>query len=70
LRAFACATSNERREDFETPECKLYLLFLAADAAQEKEKKEKKVVLPAGVSKSVAQTVLNVFQLDLKWASS
>jgi hypothetical protein len=26
--------------DFETPVCKLYLLFIYADAAQEKEKKE------------------------------
>jgi hypothetical protein len=28
--------------------CKLYLLFISADAAQEKEKK-KKVLLPTGV---------------------
>jgi hypothetical protein len=43
--------------DFETPVGKLYLLFLSANAAQEKEKKEKKVVLPTGVSKSTAHTV-------------
>jgi hypothetical protein len=35
--------------DFETPVCKLYLLFISADAAQEQEKKEKKVLLPTGV---------------------
>jgi hypothetical protein len=35
--------------------CKLYLLFISAHAAQEK--KEKKVLLPAGVSKSTARTV-------------
>jgi hypothetical protein len=35
--------------------CKLYLLFLSADA--EKKKKEKKVLLPTGVSKSTAHTV-------------
>jgi hypothetical protein len=40
--------------DFETPACKLYLLFISADAAQEK---EKKVLLPTGVSKSAAHTV-------------
>ncbi len=28
--------------DFETPVCKLYLLFISADAAQEKEKKRRK----------------------------
>jgi hypothetical protein len=33
---------------------KLYLLFISADAAKEK---EKKVLLPAGVSKSAAHTV-------------
>jgi hypothetical protein len=44
--------------DFETPVCKLYLLFISADAAQEKEKKEKKVLLPTGVSKSTVHTVL------------
>jgi hypothetical protein len=37
--------------------CKNYLLLLSADAAQEKEKKRKKVRLPAGVSKSAAHTV-------------
>jgi hypothetical protein len=37
--------------------CKLYLLFISANAAQEKEKKEKKVLQPTGVSKSVAHTV-------------
>jgi hypothetical protein len=37
--------------DFEMPMCKLYLLFVSADAAKEKEKKEEKVLLPAGVSK-------------------
>jgi hypothetical protein len=37
--------------------CKLYLLFISADAAQEKEKKDKKVLLPAGVSKSATHTV-------------
>ncbi len=39
---------------FETPVCKLYLLFLSADAAT---KKEKKVLLPTGVLKSTAHTV-------------
>jgi hypothetical protein len=43
--------------DFETPVCKLYLLFISADDAQEKRKKEKKVLLPSGVSKSAAHTV-------------
>jgi hypothetical protein len=38
--------------------CKLYLLFLSANAAQEKEKKEKKVLLPTGVSKSTAHALL------------
>jgi hypothetical protein len=28
--------------DFEMPACKLYLLFICADAAQEKERKKKK----------------------------
>jgi hypothetical protein len=41
--------------DFETPVCKLYLSFISADAAQEK---EKKVLLPTGVSKSTAHTVM------------
>jgi hypothetical protein len=41
--------------DFETPVCKLYLLFLSANAAQEK---EKKMLLPIGVSKSTAHAVL------------
>jgi hypothetical protein len=45
--------------DFETPVCTLYLLFISANAAQEKEKKEKKVLQPTGVSKSVAHTVLH-----------
>jgi hypothetical protein len=40
--------------DFETPVCKLYLLFMSANAAQEKEKKRKKLLLPTGVSKSAA----------------
>jgi hypothetical protein len=43
--------------DFETPVCKLYLLFLSANAAQEKRKKEKKVLLPTGVSKSAVHAV-------------
>ncbi len=30
--------------DFETPVCKLYLLFISADAAKEKEKREKSAV--------------------------
>jgi hypothetical protein len=34
-----------------------FLLCFSADAAQEKEKKEKQVLLPAGVLKSVAHTV-------------
>jgi hypothetical protein len=37
--------------------CKLYLLFLSADAGKEKEKKEKKLLLPTGVSKSTANSV-------------
>jgi hypothetical protein len=42
--------------------CKLYLLFFSAIAAREKEKKEKKVLLPTCVSKSVVHAVqlLNV----------
>jgi hypothetical protein len=32
-------------------------VFISANAAQEKEKKEKKVLLPAGISKSAAHTV-------------
>jgi hypothetical protein len=37
--------------------CKLYLLFISANVAQEKEKKEKKLLQPTGVSKSVAHAV-------------
>ena len=44
--------------DFETPVCKLYLLFITANADQEK--KEKKVLQPTGVSKSVAHAVLTL----------
>jgi hypothetical protein len=45
--------------DLETQVCKLYLLFLSANAAQEKRrKKEKKVLLPAGVKKSTAHAVI------------
>jgi hypothetical protein len=40
--------------DFQTPACNFW--FISADAAQEKEKKRKKVLLPAGVSKSAAHT--------------
>jgi hypothetical protein len=36
--------------------CKLYLLFISANAAQEKEK-EKNVLQPTGVTKSVAHPV-------------
>jgi hypothetical protein len=46
--------------DFETPVCKLYMLFISANATQDKEKK--KVLLPTGVSKCAAHTVL-IFQL-------
>jgi hypothetical protein len=49
-----------RTVDFETTVCKLYLLFLSADAAQEK---EKKVLLPTGVSKSTAHTVDSLYIL-------
>jgi hypothetical protein len=45
---------------FETPVCKLYLLFISADAAQDKEKKEKQVLLSTGVLKSTVHTVLAV----------
>jgi hypothetical protein len=45
--------------------CKLYLLFISADAAQEKEKKEKKVLLPTGASKSAAHTVLVICVIQL-----
>jgi hypothetical protein len=38
------------------PVCKLYLLFLSANAALEKEK-NKKVLLPTGVSKSVVHAL-------------
>jgi hypothetical protein len=49
--------------DFETPVYKLYFLFISADAAQEK--KEKKVLLPTGASKSTVDTVhLNDIELD------
>jgi hypothetical protein len=44
--------------DFETPVCKLYLLFISANVAKEKEKKEKSLLPPTGVSKSAAHTVL------------
>jgi hypothetical protein len=43
--------------------CKLYSLFISADAAQEK-KKEKKVLLPTGVSKSTARTVDKLSIID------
>jgi hypothetical protein len=43
--------------DFETPVCKLYLLFITADAAQEKEQKRRKCCSPLGVSKSVAHAL-------------
>ncbi len=36
----------------------IYCLGISADAAQEKEKKEKKVLLTASVSKFVAHTVM------------
>jgi hypothetical protein len=39
------------------PACKIYLLFISVNAAQEKEKKEKIVQQPTDVSKSVAHTV-------------
>jgi hypothetical protein len=32
-------------------------LFTSADAAKEKEKKQQKVLLPAGVSQSIAHTI-------------
>jgi hypothetical protein len=32
--------------DFEMPVCKLYLLFISADAAKEKEKKRKQYFCP------------------------
>ncbi len=43
--------------DFETPVCKFYLLFISADAAQEKEKREESAAVSTGVSKSAAHTV-------------
>jgi hypothetical protein len=43
------------------PVCKLYLLLISADAAQER-KKEKKVLLPNGISKSAAHRVLGTKQ--------
>jgi hypothetical protein len=41
------------------PVCKLYLLFISADAAQEK-KKENKLLLPTSVSKSAAHIVIKL----------
>jgi hypothetical protein len=41
-------------------------LFISADAAEEKEKKEKKVLLPNGVSKSTAHTVLQMSLLKVQ----
>ncbi len=54
------------------PVCKVYLLFISADAANEKEKKEKQVLLPTGVSKSVARTVqsLAAFSFNLLGSKS
>jgi hypothetical protein len=43
--------------DFEMPVCKLYLLFFLPMLPENKKKGEK-VLLPAGVLKSVAHTVL------------
>jgi hypothetical protein len=43
--------------DFKMPVFKLYLLFISADAAQDKEK-EKKVLLPTDVSKSTVHTII------------
>jgi hypothetical protein len=45
--------------DFDTAVCKLYLLFISVYTAQEK--KEEKVLLPTGVSKSTAHTVSAFF---------
>jgi hypothetical protein len=42
--------------DFETPVCKLYFLFVSADAAQEKEKREESAAA-TDVSKYAAHTV-------------
>jgi hypothetical protein len=39
----------------------LLIVFVSADAAQEKEKREK-VLLPASVSKSAAHTVLSKYE--------
>jgi hypothetical protein len=41
--------------DFETPVCKIYCLFLPMLP-----KKKKKVLLPTGVSKSTAHTVIDM----------
>jgi hypothetical protein len=43
--------------DFEMPVCKHYILSISVDAAKEKEKKEKRVLLPTGILKSAAQYV-------------
>jgi hypothetical protein len=43
--------------DFEMPASNLFL-FISADAAKEKKKREK-MPLPAGVSKSAAHTLMN-----------
>jgi hypothetical protein len=59
LQGFSSCLSNVWIVDFETPVFKLYLLFISANAIQEKKKKEKKVLLPTGVSKSEARTVKN-----------
>jgi hypothetical protein len=42
--------------DFDTPVCKLYLLFFLP-MLPKKKKKEKKVLLPTGVSESAAHPV-------------
>jgi hypothetical protein len=43
--------------DFETPVYKLYFFVYFCQCCPRKRKKEKKVLLPTGVSKSAAHTV-------------
>jgi hypothetical protein len=51
--------------DFETPDCKLFLRVFLLMLPKIKKKREK-VLLPAGVSKSAAYTVLDVWYIDAR----
>jgi hypothetical protein len=53
--------------DFETPTCKKFYVFFC-QCCPIKRKREKKVLLPAGVSKSAAHTIYDQYGSHLKWA--